>query len=283
MDLFLEREHMSENCPKCDQIIVKAEALYCPNCHALLSKYRTGNAISKQTDHNLTPNIPKNTEPNPASTKQKYRSITPFPTFVQKDKGLWSLLAANLFTIVLAVFDNWELSMVMTIYAVQSTLIGLGMIMRMLNLKQFSTSGFKINGKPAKAVPETRGKVAGFFFLHYGTFHVVYFGFLVAQYEMMNLPWFLISTCILAFAIQQGISVRDDIREDEDRKPNIGTLMTLPYARIIPMHLMIIMGGFFSGSFLGVLFFLLLKTMADVLMYILELYALYPKKNKLPG
>ncbi|MGB0204324.1 MAG: DUF6498-containing protein [Neptuniibacter sp.] len=264
-------------------MIVKAEALYCPNCHALLSKYRTRHPKSEHTDHNLVPSENKASESNFVSTKQTYKSITPFPTFVQKDKGLWSLLAANLFTIVLAVFDSWELSMVMTIYAVQSTLIGLGMIMRMLNLKQFSTSGFKINGKPAKAVPETRGKVAGFFFLHYGTFHAVYFGFLIAQFDMMNLPWLLISICILAFAIQQGISVRDDIREDEDRKPNIGTLMTLPYARIIPMHLMIIMGGLFSGSFLGVLIFLILKTMADVLMYILELYVLYPKKNKLPG
>lgn len=279
---------MTDQCPRCEQPIENSKVQYCPHCHVLLSKYPKSGSSLLETEHRSSTtqalhNNPQLKNSNFTQMSASQIPATGFSSFVQKDKGLWSLLAANLFTIVLALYEAWELHFIMTIYASQSLLIGLGIIMRMLNLKQFSTSGFKINGKPAKEEPATRGKVALFFLLHFGTFHFVYFGFLFAQHNMSSLPWFSITLCIFVFAVQQAVSVRDDIREDEGRKPNIGTLMFLPYARIVPMHLMIILGGWFAGSLLAVLIFLLLKVAADLVMYVVELYALYPKQRKLPG
>ncbi|MGH1462694.1 MAG: DUF6498-containing protein [Neptuniibacter sp.] len=264
---------MPEACPRCYQPLKKPSAQYCPHCHALLSRYKTvqrRNPEPKFVSASMQPSSPS-------------KFTGPFSSFVKKDKGLWSLLLANAFTLFIALYEAWELPFVMTIYAGQSIMIGIGIIVRMLNLQQFSTSGFKMNGKPVKAEPATRGKVALFFLIHYGMFHGFYLLFLGLQYEIGNLPWPSISLCILAFAGQQWLSVRDDIDEDHNRKPNIGTLMFLPYSRVIPMHLMIILGGSFSGSLLGVLLFLLLKVAADMLMYVVELYALYPKQRKLPG
>ena len=48
-------------------------------------------------------------------------------------------------------------------------------------------------------------------------------------------------------------------------KPNLGTLMFLPYLRILPMHLTIIF-GMIGGSTFSILFFMSLKTAADVLL-----------------
>jgi hypothetical protein len=51
--------------------------------------------------------------------------------------------------------------------------------------------------------------------------------------------------------------------------PNIGTLMFVPYIRIIPMHLTIILGVMLEDG-LGLLLFGSLKTVADVAMHKVE-------------
>jgi hypothetical protein len=46
--------------------------------------------------------------------------------------------------------------------------------------------------------------------------------------------------------------------------------MFLPYGRVIPMHLTIILGTFFSGGTAGLLIFGGLKTAADIVMHKVE-------------
>ncbi|MCP4596275.1 DUF6498-containing protein [Neptuniibacter sp.] len=227
--------------------------------------------------------LQNNVTPSKATLRSNLTYPAGFSAVMKQDKGVWSLLAANLITLLVALFEGWELHYLMTIYLAQSIMIGAGNFIRMLNLEQFDPSGFKMNGKPVKETPQAKKQVAIFFLIHFGFFHFGYGIFLIAQYNMQNLPWFSTILLSLVFAVQQWASVKDDIREDRDRRPNIGTMMFLPYARIVPMHLMIIIGGMFAGTMLGVLLFLLLKIAADLLMYVIELYALYPKQRKLPG
>ena len=52
---------------------------------------------------------------------------------------------------------------------------------------------------------------------------------------------------------------------DEQKTQNIGRMMFSPYARIIPMHLIIIFGAFLGKS--SLIIFLLLKTAADIVMH----------------
>ncbi len=55
------------------------------------------------------------------------------------------------------------------------------------------------------------------------------------------------------------------------RTPNIGTIMFFPYARVIPMHLTIVIGGHFTkGSQGALILFLALKTIADLIMHMIE-------------
>lgn len=56
-------------------------------------------------------------------------------------------------------------------------------------------------------------------------------------------------------------------RPKDTKKQNIGSLMFYPYARIIPMHLTIIFG---PACNLSLPLFLLLKTIADVIMHSVE-------------
>lgn len=56
-------------------------------------------------------------------------------------------------------------------------------------------------------------------------------------------------------------------RPRDTGRQNIGALMFYPYARIVPMHLTIILGFFLSGD---LLLFLLLKILADAIMHVVE-------------
>jgi len=71
--------------------------------------------------------------------------------------------------------------------------------------------------------------------------------------------------CGFAYVFAQGKTCEQQIASDALGKPNLGKLMFLPYLRILPMHLTIIF-GIIGGSTFSILFFVALKTIADVLL-----------------
>lgn len=70
---------------------------------------------------------------------------------------------------------------------------------------------------------------------------------------------------ILSFLIAHIFSHFNNRKIDESKKQNLGLLMYYPYARIIPMHFMIMFGVFINA---WLILFLSLKTIADVIMHI---------------
>jgi hypothetical protein len=88
----------------------------------------------------------------------------------------------------------------------------------------------------------------------------------------------LIGVCVGTFLVNHAFSFVHNFRSDRSRKPNIGAVMFFPYARIMPLHLTILFGLFLARSVAGVIFFLLLKSFADLVMHILE-----HAGSKLPG
>ena len=188
------------------------------------------------------------------------------------DHSVTALLLSNFVTIILAVYQQWDVSVLMWIYWGQSVVIGYFNVQRIVDLKEFSTRGFRINNQAVDPTPETQRKTAVFFALHYGFFHLAYLVFLGTQTETAAVfPVVSVVLCVLVFYINHRFSYHYNQSMEQGRVPNIGSIMFFPYVRIIPMHLMIVAGGtFFAGSQGALITFLLLKTAADVAMHVIE-------------
>jgi len=182
------------------------------------------------------------------------------------EPSLWFLLLSNLATIFFATKENWNLLTIMWIYWFQSITIGFFNFIRILQLKEFSTEGFEINGQPAQPTQGTKISTAFFFLFHYGFFHFVY----IIRIFYGNTPnpaelKYILLTALLFF-INHLFSYFYN-RPRDTKKQNIGSLMFYPYARIIPMHLTMLSGSAFVDA---LPLFLVLKTFADCIMHIVE-------------
>ncbi len=188
------------------------------------------------------------------------------------DRSVVPLLLYNLLTMVWALFEGWQILAVMLVYWVQSVVIGFYNYHRIMDLKEFSTRNFKINDRRPDPTPETKKSVARFFALHYGAFHAAYLGFMISE-ESGEIGFSSIGViaCIVAFVFNHRYSYQHNKKRDSQRVPNIGTIMFFPYARILPMHLTIGLAASFGGkSIKALLVFLTLKTIADVIMHMVE-------------
>ncbi len=168
--------------------------------------------------------------------------------------------------------EKWDIGQVMWIYWAQSVVIGCFNWKRILDLRQFSTEGFRINNRAVRPTRATQRQTAWFFLVHYGFFHVIYAFFLSRENRTLSgMPVFYVAACILIFLVNHGFSYWHNRQRDLSRTPNIGTIMFFPYARIVPMHLTIIFGSHFSKYSTGILaLFLGLKTLADLIMHMVE-------------
>jgi len=196
------------------------------------------------------------------------------------DSSTIVLIFSNLLTIFFALVENWSLLTVMFIYWCQSIIIGIFYFFKILNLKDFSTEGLYINNRPVGPTKETKISTATFFAFHYGFFHFGYFMFLIAnpftRSKLDLQDTFFIFLAVATFFVSHLFSFLHNKEKDSKKKPNIGKIMFLPYARIIPMHLTIIFGSFLlisyggSGMQLVIILFLLLKAVTDVIMHTVE-------------
>jgi hypothetical protein len=180
-----------------------------------------------------------------------------------------SIVGANLATLALALYQGWALGSLLWPYWLQSIVIGFFARRRLLALRRFSTEGFTINDQAVPPNDATKRSTANFFALHYGFFHVGYAVFLLvlAPPRTADLPWLGLAGVLFAFS--HARSFAEHVARDLAGRANIGTLMFLPYARIVPMHLVIVLGAVWlkKASGWGLLLFVALKTAADVLMH----------------
>ena len=175
-----------------------------------------------------------------------------FNRFLRFDISTKALILANVLTIIIAVALHWNVIDVMWVYWAQSVIIGSIAIFRILLLKQIFA--------------------AGFFLIHYGGFHLGYFVFLYYFNEQSTpaIPVVGIAICSLIFLVNHVFSSWHNWKRDMSRKPNPGTLMFAPYVRIIPMHITIVFGSNYAESTGTLALFLVLKTIMDVIMHMIE-------------
>jgi hypothetical protein len=185
-----------------------------------------------------------------------------------QDRSAILLLVSNLVTIGMALLQDWNAATVLWTYWVQSVLVGGFNALRIFTLKEFSTEGFKGNGKPLPPTRATQVSTGIFFMFHYGFFHVVYAIFLASLLDDVSVGSVLLGG--LVFLINHAYSFFFNRHEDEEKVPNLGRVMFRPYSRILPMHLTIIFCGFFLGTTAGLIFFFVVKTVVDLLSHAVE-------------
>jgi len=198
------------------------------------------------------------------------------------DFSLVVLIAANLVALAIAWQSGMTLRQLMLVYWIQSVVIGVTTFLRVVTLKRFDASGVAMNGKLLEETPGDKYKIAFFFAFHYGFFHAVYLVFIAfdTRGSIGAVGGYLL--CALVFLANHGYSLVHNIRRDAAGRPNIGTLMALPYARILPMHLTIILGAHIFGGPVFFFLFGLLKTAADVVMHVVEHHVLGNSPQRAP-
>jgi Family of unknown function (DUF6498) len=178
--------------------------------------------------------------------------------------SLLFLVAGNLFCIWYFQTHPEGFATVVWIYWFQSVIIGLFNFLFLLTVKNFDTGNFTMNNKPVK--PESKGCMAWFFLVHYGFFHLGYAIFLLVGIGVKSLDSKLLLIGVVAFFLE---SILNFIRQKQmERRVSfqLNAMFFLPYLRIVPMHLMILLPAFLGWK--PSLIFLVLKMAADFLSFI---------------
>ncbi|HEY3076712.1 MAG TPA: DUF6498-containing protein [Burkholderiales bacterium] len=154
---------VSKPCPKCGYIRTRLDtnpAWQCPRCRIAYAKYAAQAAQLRQ------------------SLAMHGREMT---ERAKSDHSLLLLVAVNAVALGVAYYLHMSLRGLMLVYWIQSVVIGVMNVIRILRLRRFATAGFTINDKPVTETPSSKRTVATFFALHYGLFHAVYLLYIVAD------------------------------------------------------------------------------------------------------
>ncbi len=184
--------------------------------------------------------------------------------------GFWILLSANIYILVYYLQYPDSIHTVIALFWIQSVMIGIFNALDMLTLTNTVDNSFTINDKPGN-----RQGCAGLFFLfHYSFFHFVYIFFLVPSIiDLQKLDWRFIKVSFWLLLASSVIEFIYSKRRNRVEKVNISYMMFMPYARILPMHLLILLPGFLHISAPAV--FIALKIVADLVMFIMYQKVVY--------
>ena len=177
------------------------------------------------------------------------------------------LILANAVVIAVAIVNKWSAAEMLWTYWLQSLIIGVFQVIKMADLKQFSAQGLEFNGRQIN-VSAAKPTLIPFFLFHYGFFHFIYAIFL-AQFFRVD-GWNFLLWPALAFAANHALSFYLNRTADRARMINLCQLFLAPYRRIIPMHIVLMLGAFLAANTAVVIIFLLLKTIVDVITHARE-------------
>ncbi len=177
------------------------------------------------------------------------------------DSSFWSLLIANIITMAWALKEGWSLGIMIWVYLSQNVILGF-----------FWPT--KVLASPIDSSYTKKLQSVAIFLPHYLVTHFV--GAFVL-YEFFGKELFTNFKYILTMA---GIFFFSEIvsyffENNLNRRPlSLAKVQLFPYARIIPMHLVMCIGIIVevrgANSNLTVMSFLLLKAAADIAMYMVE-------------
>ena len=191
--------------------------------------------------------------------------------------SVWSLILTNIVTIGVALVYQWDLRVLIWGYWFQGVIFGIFNFLNIILLESFDTEHVEINGRPFAEKSAAKLFIGVFFLCHYGFFHFVYLIFLMMGFSIGIKGFMQVLFAALLFFVNSLFTFWKQ-RPIYRHNQNIGVLMFFPYARIVPLH-MIILLGFSSAQWASALavfnplliLFLVLKTVADAVTHLIEI------------
>jgi hypothetical protein len=192
--------------------------------------------------------------------------MSPFQKIV-RDPALWTLIAINILFIYEFRDDPKHYTTIIWMYWCQSVLLGLFTFAQMLSLnKNLPEKSTPVNGD-AVNIKKARGCMPFFFLFHYGMFHLVYFVFLLVDFRVTNLNFSLLKWSLAGIILNQLIIFIQHKTKNAETVQSMGWLFFVPYLRIVPMHLTILLPRFMGWQ--PAILFLILKTVFDIIGHII--------------
>lgn len=185
------------------------------------------------------------------------------------------LLAGNLYCIWYYQNHSNGFATIVWVYWLQSVIIGLFNFADLLTIKNFDSGTFKLNGAPV--TQNNKGCLAFFFLVHYGGFHLGYAIFLLVDIGIRNVDKVFLLIGVAAFMMESLSGFIKRKQQQPAATLSIGSIFFLPYLRVVPMHLMILIPKFTGLT--PSLIFLVLKMIADILSFMLYQH-IYNKNNE---
>ena len=185
--------------------------------------------------------------------------------------SLIALILINLASVLGIIFLKWNSGFILLSYWLESLVVGFYTVLKMRKARKIGDVKAHIGSKSVK--PEKYFLIP-FFIIHYGIFMFGHLAFLLVIVSINSNINSVTDTIIwlpiffIALLLSHGISYRQNfIGNKEYENKDVSQIMMSPYARIIPMHIAILV-GFMLGS--PAILLVLIKTVIDVFSHIKE-------------
>lgn len=173
------------------------------------------------------------------------------------DPAFWALLAVNIYSVYYYFMHPDIFTTLIWLYWSQSVMLGIFNFVDIVTIHS-----------PDNTTGKGGNWAIGFFFaFHYGFFHLVYAIFLLTMKKTGPFDWEFFKVFLLFFLGSQIINFIQHKIQYKKVQPNIGKMFFMPYLRILPMHLCILLPAFLGWGNLEI--FVILKVFADIMTYIL--------------
>lgn len=193
------------------------------------------------------------------------------------------LIFSNLVPLIGAVFFRWDISSIIFLYWLESSVIGLSNVAKMITIIHYSPyQRFTFNPNLQLMLP-TLPFVYGlipipFFLFHFGGFMLVH-GIFLAILGLVKLTGpeavFGIMIAYLSMIISHGVSFYTNfISKKEFLRTSLAQQMFQPYGRVMVMHFTIFLIGAFlfinNSSIAQIILLVVMKTIVDLLSHLKE-------------
>ena len=176
------------------------------------------------------------------------------------DSSFWSLLIANIITMTWALKEGWSLDLMIWVYFSQNVILGIFWPAKVFGASVDSSYTNKI-------------KSIAVFIPHYFMLHFLY---AVSLYNYFGKE---LSVNFKPIIILAGIFFLSEtfscfVENGINRQISLAKTQLFPYARVIPMHFVMLIGLFLQtedeNARFGITVFLFLKALADIAMHMVE-------------